>query len=63
MSEYFAVVDEDDNIVGKATREECHSNRRLIHRSVCIFVVNDRDEVFLQKRSMSKDLYPVAEPV
>jgi len=58
VDEYFIVVDEDDKVVGKATREKCHSNRRLIHRSVCIFVVNDRNEVFLQKRSMSKDLYP-----
>ena len=58
MDEFFAVVDEDDKVVGKATREKCHSKLRLIHRSVCIFVVNDRNEVFLQKRSMSKDLYP-----
>jgi isopentenyl-diphosphate delta-isomerase len=58
LDEYFVVVDADDKVLGKATREECHSNRRLIHRSVYIFVVNDRNEVFLQKRSMSKDLYP-----
>jgi isopentenyl-diphosphate delta-isomerase len=58
MDEYFIVVDEDDKVVGKATRTECHSDRRLIHRSICIFVVNNRNEVFLQKRSLSKDLYP-----
>ncbi|MBS7656776.1 MAG: NUDIX domain-containing protein [Candidatus Bathyarchaeia archaeon] len=58
MSEFFAVVDENDRVIGKATRKECHLNRNLIHRSVYIFVVNSRNEVFLQKRSMSKDLYP-----
>ncbi len=58
MDEYFYVVNEDDEVVGKATRQECHSNSRLIHRSVYIFLVNDRNEVFLQKRSLSKDLYP-----
>jgi isopentenyl-diphosphate delta-isomerase type 1 len=58
VTEYFVVVDEDDKVLGKATREECHSNHSLIHRSVYIFVVNDRNEVFLQKRSLSKDLYP-----
>jgi isopentenyl-diphosphate delta-isomerase len=58
MDEYFIVVDPDDKVLGKATREECHSNRRLIHRSVYVFVVNDTNKVFLQKRSMSKDLYP-----
>lgn len=58
MSEYFYVVDEDDNVLGKATREECHSGSRFIHRSVYIFVLNEKNEVFLQRRSMSKDLYP-----
>jgi len=58
MTEYFYVVDEDDNIVGKATREECHSSKRLIHRSVYIFVLNTRNKLFVQKRSTSKDLYP-----
>ncbi len=57
MSEYFYVVDENDNIVCKATREECHSGKRLIHRSVCVFVINDKNELFIQKRSMAKDLY------
>jgi len=58
MSEYFYVVDEEDKIIGKATREECHAGKRLIHRSVYIFVLNDKNELFLQRRSMSKDLYP-----
>jgi isopentenyl-diphosphate delta-isomerase type 1 len=58
VDEYFYVVNEDDKVIGKATREECHSNPRLIHRSIYIFVLNDQNEVFIQKRSMSKDLYP-----
>ncbi|MCW4020739.1 MAG: NUDIX domain-containing protein, partial [Candidatus Bathyarchaeota archaeon] len=57
MNEFCYVVDEDDNVVGRATREECHSGSGLIHRSVYIFVLNEKDEVFLQRRSMSKDLY------
>jgi isopentenyl-diphosphate delta-isomerase type 1 len=58
VTEHFVVVDEDEKVLGKVTREECHSNRKLIHRSICIFAVNDKKKVFLQKRSMSKDLYP-----
>jgi isopentenyl-diphosphate delta-isomerase type 1 len=58
MTEYFYVVDEEDNVLGKATREECHSRNRLIHRSVYIFVLNDKNQIFIQRRSMSKDLYP-----
>lgn len=55
--ERLYVVDEDDNVVGWASRGECHK-RGLIHRSVYVIVLNDRDEVFLQKRSKRKDLYP-----
>ncbi|MBS7648135.1 NUDIX domain-containing protein [Candidatus Bathyarchaeota archaeon] len=57
MDEYFYVVDENDNVIGRATRSECHK-MRLIHRSVYVIVLNDRNEIFLQRRSMSKDLYP-----
>ncbi len=57
MVEFFYVVDEDDDVIGKATREECHKSNKNIHRSVYIFVINDRDEIFLQRRSETKDLY------
>ncbi len=56
MAEYFYVVDEEDNVIGKALREECHRNR-LIHRSVYVFVLNDENKLFIQKRSENKDLY------
>ena len=57
MVEYFYAVDEKDNVIGKATREDCHRSNRIIHRLGYIFVLNDKDELFLQKRSESKDLY------
>lgn len=55
--EMFYVVDEDDNVVGYAPRSECH-DKGLIHRSVYVIVINDRGEIFIQKRSLKKDLYP-----
>jgi len=58
LDEFFYVVDEDDNVIGKASREDCHSNRKLIHRSVYVFVLNNKGEIFIQRRSMKKDLYP-----
>lgn len=57
MTEYFWVVNEEDQVIGKATREECHKSK-LIHRSVYIFLINSKKEIFIQKRSMTKDLYP-----
>ena len=38
--EYFDIIDESGNIVGKATREECHSNTSLAHRTVHVLVFN-----------------------
>ncbi len=57
MTEYFWVVDEEDRVIGRETREKCHKNR-LIHRSVYIFLINSKGEFLLQKRSLLKDLYP-----
>ncbi|HIE14096.1 TPA: NUDIX domain-containing protein [Candidatus Bathyarchaeota archaeon] len=58
MTEFFYVVDENDNVIGRATRKECHVTNQHIHRSVYIFVINSKNEIFLQKRSNKKDLYP-----
>ncbi len=56
MTEYFDVIDEKNEIVGKASREECHKNG-LWHRAVHIIIVNSEGKILLQKRSMKKDLY------
>jgi isopentenyldiphosphate isomerase len=52
--EIFDVVDERDEVVGRAARSEVH-RRKLRHRAVHVLVFNRRGEVFLQKRSMLKD--------
>ncbi len=55
-SELLDVVDENDNVIGKATREECHS-KRLIHRCAFVLVFNSRGEVLILKRSANTDKY------
>jgi isopentenyl-diphosphate delta-isomerase type 1 len=57
-NEILEIVDENNNIIGKATREECHGNPHLIHRTAHVIVVNNNKEILLQKRSMSKDIQP-----
>jgi isopentenyl-diphosphate delta-isomerase type 1 len=57
LTEFFWVIDEDDGVIGKATREECHRTNLNIHRSVYIFLFNGKGDMLLQKRSESKDLY------
>ncbi|OIP99162.1 hypothetical protein AUK40_00810 [Candidatus Wirthbacteria bacterium CG2_30_54_11] len=58
QDEIFAVVDENDQIIGQATRQDCHSDRNLIHRSVHIIITNSAEEIFFQKRSLTKDVSP-----
>lgn len=58
LKEIFEIVDKSGNIIGKETREECHQNKKLIHRAVNVFLFNKKGQVLLQKRSQRKDLYP-----
>lgn len=55
--EVFDVVNEADEVVGRATRREVHE-RNLLHRAVHVFVVNRHGELLLQKRSRFKDVHP-----
>lgn len=55
--EIFDVVDENDEVVGKATRSEVHA-KNLLHRAVHVFVLNRNGDLWLQKRSLKKDKNP-----
>jgi isopentenyldiphosphate isomerase len=55
--EIFDVVNERDEVVGRETRSEVH-RLGLMHRAVHVLVFNARRQVFLQKRSMTKDRQP-----
>ena len=57
LSELFDVVDENDQVIGQATRKEVHA-QSLLHRSVHILVFNSQGELYLQKRSIEKDENP-----
>jgi isopentenyldiphosphate isomerase len=55
--EIFDVVNERDEVIGQERRAEVH-RLGLRHRAVHILLFNGRGELFLQKRSMSKDTWP-----
>ena len=55
--EFFDVVNERDEVIGRAVRQEVHA-RGLWHRAVHVLVFNSRGEVFLQKSSATKDTSP-----
>lgn len=56
--EILEIVDADDRVVGTAKRAEIH-RKGLLHRAVHIFVFNSRGEVYVQRRSASKDRHPL----
>jgi isopentenyldiphosphate isomerase len=55
--EIVAIVDEHNNVIGAVTRREMRV-RRLPHRSTYILVFNSHGELYVQKRTMTKDVFP-----
>jgi isopentenyl-diphosphate Delta-isomerase len=55
--EWFDIVNETDQVIGKALRKDVHA-KRLRHRAIHVFVFNEQGQIFLQKRSHLKDLCP-----
>jgi len=58
LQEIFPLVNESGQVVGKATRGECHNGSCLLHPVVHLHVFNSRGEVYLQKRPEWKDIQP-----
>ncbi|MGH8022431.1 MAG: NUDIX hydrolase [Limisphaerales bacterium] len=57
VKDIFDIVNESDEVVGRAPRTEVHV-RGWLHRAVHVLVFNSSGAVFLQKRSMTKDRQP-----
>jgi len=56
--ELFPLIDEEGNVVGQATRKYCHSGSMALHPVVHLHVVDEEGRLYLQKRSMKKDIAP-----
>ena len=55
--EIVLIVDKDNNETGCVPRHEMRT-RGLPHRACYVLVFNSKGELFVQKRTMSKDIYP-----
>ncbi len=55
--EIFDVVNDRDEVIGQLPRREVH-RQGLRHRAVHVLIYNSKGEIFLQKRSASKDTFP-----
>jgi isopentenyldiphosphate isomerase len=56
-NEIVAIVDAQNNVVGAAPRWEMRA-KRLPHRSTYILVFNFQGALYVQKRTMRKDIFP-----
>ncbi len=58
MEEFFDILDEQGNKTGEIkARSEVHRDGDW-HKAVHIWIVNDKNEILLQKRSPNKDSHP-----
>ncbi len=58
MEEYLPVLNTDGDVIGKATRKECHSGSMLLHPVVHLHIFRAGGYIYLQKRALNKDIQP-----
>lgn len=51
------IIDENDNVTGKDTRENIHKDG-LLHREIHIWIYNKKGEVLFQRRAKTKETNP-----
>ncbi|MCI2060663.1 MAG: hypothetical protein LKJ87_07415, partial [Bacteroidales bacterium] len=56
--EMLPVIKENGVVYAQASRKYCHSGSMLLHPVVHLHILNRYDQLYLQKRSMKKDLLP-----
>jgi isopentenyldiphosphate isomerase len=56
--EIFDVVDDHDHVISQAARAVVHA-KKLRHRAVHVLLFNSRSELLVQKRSATKDTFPL----
>lgn len=56
-NEWFDVVNEHDQVIGRAPRAEVHA-KGLWHRAVYVLVFSEAGQLFMQKRALTKDSSP-----
>lgn len=57
-SEIFPIVDEQGNVIGRATRGECHNGSKLLHPVVHLHLFDSSGRIYLQQRPLWKDIQP-----
>ena len=56
--EYFPVINDECVVVARAERNYCHSGSMVLHPVVHIHIIDRQERIYLQKRSLKKDIQP-----
>lgn len=57
-AEWFPVIESNGMVVGRSTRQYCHSGAKPLHPVVHVHVIDRMSRIYLQKRSMKKEIQP-----
>ena len=57
-SEWFPVVEPTGIVTGRAVRQYCHSGAKPLHPVIHIHIIDRQGRLYLQKRSIRKDIQP-----
>jgi isopentenyldiphosphate isomerase len=52
--EWLPILNTNGEVIGKAPRSVCHSSKEYLHPVVHLHVINNKGEIYLQKRPMHK---------
>ena len=57
---YVVLVDERNEVIGKALKADIHTAATLLHRAFSLFIFNSQGELLLQQRNGQKKTWPLA---
>lgn len=57
-NEWFPVVEPSGLVIGRSTRTYCHGGAKPLHPVIHIHIIDRFSRIYLQKRSMNKDIQP-----
>ena len=58
VSEWFPIVEPNGLVVGRSSRNYCHGGAKPLHPVIHIHIIDRMSRIYLQKRSMRKDIQP-----
>lgn len=58
-SEMLPLTDEGGLVTGQAPRSWCHNGTKALHPVVHLHLINRNSEIYIQKRSSEKEIFPL----